>query len=159
MSEINVNAKTTPKTTMKTELWVSTSKDFTSPKQIFMVQEIPVFDPAKEPVNYGCLESSSEFQTEGTKKAETLTIPILYVEAQHKELKEYETNNTQLYFRVKLPDTTAESGSQPQCAEFGGTISLALDTLTQGDNMIQENMTVFKNTTVTWKTWTPVASL
>lgn len=158
MAEINPNAITTPKTTMQTELWYSTSASYTNLTQIFMVQEIPQFDPPKEPVVYGSLESTTEFQTEGTKKAETITVPLLYVEEQHTELKELENDKTKVYFIVKLPNSTVASG-QPKCFKFSGTVSLALDPLTQGDNMIQESLNIFKDSIVTEDTWVEPASL
>ena len=157
MAEVNTNATTTPKTTMKTELWYSTSSSLTSLKQIFMVQEIPVLQAPKEAVNYGCLESSTEFQTEGTRKAETITVPILFVEAQHNELKALADANTELYFVVKLPDSTSATAGHPICEKFSGTIDVSLDTLPI-DGMITENLTIYKDSPVTEDTWNNISA-
>lgn len=157
MAEINTNATTTPKTTMKTELWYSTSSSYSSMKQIFMVQEIPVLEEPADPINYGCLEASTEFQTEGTRKASTMTIPILYVEAQHNELKALADANTELYFAVKLPETTTATAGHPVCAKFSGTIDLTFDAMGI-DGMIQENMTIYKDSTVTETTWNTLSA-
>ena len=156
MAEVNVNATTTPKTTMRTELWYSTSSSYTSLKQIFMVQEIPVLQGAKDAINYGCLESSTEFQTEGTRKAETITIPILLVEAQHNDLKALADANTELYFVVKLPDSTSSSG-HPICEKFSATIDLTFDTMGI-DGMIKENLTIYKDSVVTEDTWNNISA-
>lgn len=152
MAEVNPTATTTPKTTMKTELWYSTSNTYSELKQIFMVQEIPVLQAPKEAVNYGCLESSVEFQTEGTRKAETITIPVLLVEAQHNELKTLADANTKIYFCVKLPDSTTATSGHSICEKFSGTIDLTFDTMSI-DGMIQENLTIYKDSTVVEDTW------
>ena len=157
MAEINTSATTTPKTTMKTELWYSTSNTYSGLKQIFMVQEIPVLQAPKEAVNYGCLESSVEFQTEGTRKAETITIPVLLVEAQHNELKTLADNNTKIYFCVKLPESTTATAGHPICEKFSGTIDITFDTLSI-DGMIQENLTIYKDSVVTETTWNTLSA-
>ena len=157
MAEINTSATTTPKTTMRTELWYSTSSSFSSMKQIFMVQEIPVLQSPKDAINYGCLEASTEFTTEGTRKAETITVPILLVEAQHNELKALADANTELYFAVKLPDSTTATTGHPICETFSGTIDLVFDTLSI-DGMIQENLTIYKDSIVTETTWNTLSA-
>lgn len=157
MAEVNTNATTTPKTTMKTELWYSTSSSYSSLKQIFMVQEIPVLQAPKDAINYGCLESSTEFQTEGTRKAETITIPVLLVEAQHNELKTLADAGTEVYFCVKLPESTTATAGHPICEKFSGTIDITFDALSI-DGMIQENLTIYKDSTVEEDTWNNVSA-
>lgn len=157
MAEVNPSATTTPKTTMKTELWYSTNSNYTSLKQIFMIQEIPVLQAPKEAINYGCLESSVEFTTEGTRKAETITVPLLYVEAQHNELKALADANTEIYFAVKLPESTTATAGHPLCEKFSGTIDLSIDTMSI-DGMIQENLTIYKDSVVTETTWNTVSA-
>ena len=157
MAEVNTSATTTPKTTMRTELWYSTSSSYTSLKQIWMVQEIPVLEEPKEAVTYGSLESSVEFQTEGTRKAQQITIPVLLVEAQHNELKAIANAGTKLYFVVKLPDSTTATAGHPICEKFSGTIDLTFDTMGL-DGMIQENLTIYKDSTVTEDTWNNISA-
>lgn len=157
MAEVNTSATTTPKTTMRTELWYSTNSNYTSLKQIFMVQSIPTLQPPKEAINYGCLESSTEFQTEGTRKAETISIPILYVEAQHNELKALADANTELYFVTKLPDSTAATSGHPLACKFSGTIDITLDEQSL-DSMIQETLTIYKDSTVEETTWNTLSA-
>ena len=157
MAEVNPSATTTPKTSMRTELWYSTSSSYTSLKQIFMVQEIPVLQAPKEAINYGCLESSVEFQTEGTRKAETITVPVLLVEAQHNELKALADANTKIYFAVKLPESTTATAGHPICEKFSGTIDLTFDTFSI-DGMIQENLTIYKDSVVEETTWNTLSA-
>ena len=152
MAEVNTSATTTPKTTMRTELWYSENENYSNMKQIFMVQTLPTLRSAKDAVNYGCLESSTEFQTDGTSKAETITIPILYVEGQHNDLKALKDANKKLYFAVKLPDATASVSGHPLCEKFSGTIDLTFDSRDQG-SMIQENLTIYRDSDVTETTW------
>ena len=157
MAEINPSATTTPKTTMRTELWYSTSSSYTSLKQIFMVQEIPVLQAPKDAITYGCLEASTEFTTDGTRKAETITIPVLLVETQHNELKALADAGTEIYFVVKLPESTTATAGHPICEKFSGTIDLTFDPLSI-DGMIQENLTIYKDSLVTETTWNTLSA-
>lgn len=157
MAEINPSATTTPKTSMRTELWYSQNSGYTGLKQIFMVQEIPVLQAPKDAINYGCLEASTEFTTDGTRKAETITVPVLLVEAQHNELKALADANTELYFCVKLPDSTSATAGHPICEKFSGTIDLTFDTFSI-DGMIQENLTIYKDSLVTEDTWNNISA-
>mgnify|MGYP003303680454 CR=1 FL=1 len=157
MAEVNTSATTTPKTTMRTELWYSTSSSYTSMKQVFMVQSIPAIQPPKDAINYGCLESSTEFQTEGTRKAETISVPILYVEAQHNELKTLADVGTELYFVVKLPESTTATAGHPLACKFSGTIDISLDEQSI-DSMIQETLTIYKDSPVTETTWNTLSA-
>ena len=113
MAEFNADAKTTPKGTMRTELWYAKSGDGAEMKQIFMVQEIPKLESAPEQITYTALESSEEFATPGKKKSETLEVPVLYVAEQHKELKTISESHTRVWFFVKLPDETAAESGKP----------------------------------------------
>lgn len=157
MAEINPSATTTPKTSMRTELWYSQNSGYTGLKQIFMVQEIPVLQAPKDAINYGCLEASTEFTTDGTRKAETITVPVLLVEAQHNELKALANANTELYFCVKLPESTTATAGHPICEKFSGTIDLTFDTFSI-DGMIQENLTIYKDSLVTEDTWNNISA-
>lgn len=98
MAEFNADAKTTPKGTMRTELWYAKSGDGAEKKQIFMVQEIPKLESAPEQITYTALESSEEFATPGKKKSEPLEVPVLYVAEQHKELKTISESHTRVWF-------------------------------------------------------------
>lgn len=157
MAEINPSATTTPKTSMRTELWYSTSSSYTSLTQVFMVQEIPALQSPKDAINYGCLESSTEFTTDGTRKAETITVPLLYVEGQHNTLKAIADAGTKLYFVVKLPDSTTTTAGHPNCYQFSGTIDLTLDTMSI-DGMIQENLTIYRDSLVEEDTWNNISA-
>lgn len=151
MAEVNISATTTPKTSMKTELWYSTEGG--TKTQIFMVQSIPQLQTPQEPITYGCLESSTEFQTKGTRKAESIAIPILYVAEQHTALKALAEANTKLTFYVKFPDSTAATSEQPLTYTFSGTIDLANDEITI-DGMLAETITIYRDSVVTETTWT-----
>lgn len=151
MAEVNTSAKTTPKTSMKTELWYSA--DGGAKTQIFMVQSIPQLQTPQEPITYGCLESSTEFQTKGTRKAESIAIPILYVAEQHTALKALAEANTKLTFFVKFPDSTAATSEKPLTYTFSGTIDLANDEISI-DGMLAETITIYRDSVVTETTWT-----
>ena len=149
-AETNESATTTPKVSMTTELWYAKTEDFGDKKQIFMVQSIPAIQTPQEPINYGSLESTTEFQAEGTRKAESIQIPILYVEAQHNELKAIADSKDTVYFMVKLPNSTSKT--QPKTFKFAGTIDIALDEISI-DGLLQETLTIFKSSLVTEDTW------
>ena len=157
MAEINPSATTTPKTSMRTELYYTTNSGYTGLTQIFMVQEIPALQSPKDAINYGCLESSTEFTTDGTRKAETITVPLLYVEAQHNTLKSLASAGTKLYFVVKLPESTTATAGHPNCYKFSGAIDLTLDTMSI-DGMIQENLTIYRDSLVTEDTWNNISA-
>lgn len=144
MAEFNSAAKTTPKATMRTELWYATSENGTGLKQIFMVQEIPKLESAPEQITYTALESSEEFATPGKKKSETLEVPVLYVAEQHNELKEISASRARVWFFVKLPDETAADASKPLTYKFPGTFHLAGDAISDGD-MIKDTITIYKD--------------
>lgn len=141
-------ATTTPQTSMETELYYSTAESGTELKQIFQVQEIPTLVSAQDPVTYSNLESQEEYAAKGTRKYESIAIPILYVEAQHDELKALETADTSVWFFVKLPDSTAETTDKPLTFKFKGKLSLSNDTISI-DGMLQETITIFRESTVT----------
>lgn len=144
MAEFNADAKTTPKGTMRTELWYAKSGDGAEMKQIFMVQEIPKLESAPEQITYTALESSEEFATPGKKKSETLEVPVLYVAEQHKELKTISESHTRVWFFVKLPDETAAESGEPLTYKFPGTLHLAGDAISDGD-MIKDTITIYKD--------------
>lgn len=151
MAEVNASATTTPKTSMQTELWYSTNGG--TKTQIFMVQSIPQLQTPQDPITYGSLESTTEFQTKGTRKAESISIPILYVAEQHTALKALADANTKLTFYVKFPGSTAPTSEQPLTFTFSGTIDMANDEITI-DGMLAETITVYRDSLVTETTWT-----
>ena len=151
MAEVNTSAKTTPKTSMQTELWYSTDGGIKT--QIFMVQSIPQLQTPQDPITYGSLESTTEFQTKGTRKAESISIPILYVAEQHTALKALADANTKLTFYVKFPNSTASTSEQPLTFTFTGTIDMSNDEISI-DGMLAETITVYRESLVTETKWT-----
>lgn len=151
MAEVNASATTTPKTSMQTELWYSTAREGAK-TQIFMVQSIPQLQTPQDPITYGSLESTTEFQTKGTRKAESISIPILYVAEQHTALKQLADDNTQLFFYVKFPDSTAPTSESPLTFTFSGTIDMANDEISI-DGMLAETITVYRDSLVEETTW------
>lgn len=153
MAKENSSATTAPKISMTTELYYSESNDYSNKEQIFMIQSIPQLQAPSEPVTYGCLESDTEYQTEGRKKAESIQIPILYVSAQHDTLKAFAETKTKLYFMVKLPNSTAPANGKPLIEKFSGTIDISLDAI-ELDGILQETLTIFKDSSVSEGKWT-----
>lgn len=153
MAKENSSATTVPKISMTTELYYSESNDYSDKEQIFMIQSIPQLQAPSEPVTYGCLESDTEYQTEGRKKAESIQIPILYVSVQHDTLKAFADAKTKLYFMVKLPNSTAPANGKPLIEKFSGTIDISLDAI-ELDGILQETLTIFKDSSVSEDKWT-----
>lgn len=118
-----------------------------------MVQSIPQLQTPQEPITYGSLESSTEFQTKGTRKAESIAIPVLYVAEQHSALKALADANSKLTFYVKFPDSTAPTSEKPLTYTFSGTIDLANDEISI-DGMLAETITIYRDSVVTETTWT-----
>lgn len=142
---------TPPKTSVGTELWYSTKKTPAVTAdliQIFLVQEIPALQSAPESVSYSCLESPNEGTAEGVAKAESLKIPVLYSEEQHDAMKVLSDAKTQVYFWVKLPDSTAATTGKPLTFAFSGTLFQSNNTISN-NGILQDDVTIFRDMTVT----------
>lgn len=151
---------TPPKVSAGTELWYSTNETPATSAdliQIFLVQEIPTIKAAPEGVTYGCLESKSQGVAEGVANAESLTVPILYSEDQHDALKALADAKTQIYFWVKLPESTAGEAGKPLTFKFSGTIFIGNDTISL-NGILQENMTIYRDMDVTEQKGLPTVS-
>lgn len=150
MAEVSATL-TPPKTSVGTELWYSIKKIPSAVAdliQIFLVQEIPELEDAPEPVTYSCLESSHEGTAQGVSKAKSLEVPILYSEAQHDALKTLSDAKTQMYFWVKLPDSTAATANKPLTFSFSGTIHIGNDKFSS-NGILQEKVTIYRDPTIT----------
>lgn len=147
MAKINPDAKTQPQTSMETELWYADDAQGTNLKQIFKVQEIPTLSSAQEPQTYGCLESDEEYATKGTRKYESIEVPILFIEEQHDALKAIAESNKEVQWFVKLPDSTAAVDGKPLTYTWKGSLGLGNDTIAL-DGVLQEKMTIYKSTPV-----------
>lgn len=140
-------ASVKPQASMMTEVWYGDSE--TAPtEQIFYVQEIPSLVTAREPITYGGLESDEESQAKGRRKAESITMPVLYYEEQSEKLAALAESEAVKWFFVKLPDATAASGGKPLVYKFQATIDLSNDTISI-DSMLQETVTLYKQGPVT----------
>ncbi|HEX3018615.1 MAG TPA: hypothetical protein VHP31_12295 [Caproicibacter sp.] len=150
MAEVNATL-TPPKTSVGTELWYSTKKVPSVAAdliQIMLVQEIPELEDAPDPVTYSCLESSHEGTAQGISKAKSIEVPILYSEKQHDPLKVLSDAQTEVYFWVKLPETTAATTGKPLTFAFSGTIHIGNDKISN-NGILQEKMTIYRDPTIT----------
>jgi len=139
---------TAPKVSTLTKLYYSDSKVSGTRSQVIYVQEIPALKEAAEGVTYNALDFSSERQEKGSKTATTVTIPVLYDETQHTAIKAIADANTQKYWFVKYPDTTAATTGKPLVRCFTATCDLEGDTISIGE-MLQDNLTLYINSDVT----------
>ena len=80
-----MNNGKTPKVSTLSTLWYADTKSGER-TQVAFVQEIPALKSAKEPITYSALDLDEEQQAKGSRKAETLTIPLLFTEEQHDKL-------------------------------------------------------------------------
>lgn len=137
---------TIPKTSTLSTLW--RAETLTGEKtQIAWVQEIPPLKQAKEAIVYNALDLDEEQQAKGTRKAETLTIPLLFTHTQHKSLNESAESNKEYYWFIKLPDDTAETEGSPLVFSFTGACDLGLDTIAI-DDMLKDNLTIYRSSKV-----------
>jgi len=136
----------TPKTSLLTKLYCSKTLGGEK-KHIAYVQSVPPLKPPKEPITYSALDLEEEQQAKGTRKAETLTIPILYTELQHDYLNSLAAEDDDNYFFVQLPEETAETVGKPLTWYFKASIDLSNDTI-EIDGMLQENITLYKSSPV-----------
>lgn len=135
-----------PQVSTLTTLWNSDSLA-AARTQIAYVQSIPALKQAKEAITYNALDLAEEQQAKGSRKAETLTIPILFTEEQHKKLKELAEKNTDSYWFIKLPDNTASTTGKPLVFYFTADCDLGMDTI-EIDGMLQENLTLYRSSEV-----------
>lgn len=142
---------TAPQTSMRTEVWYSEEETPTVAKplnQVFFVQEIPQLVSPKDPVTYSCLENDEEGSAKGMRKAETLTMPVLYEATQSDTLTTMAESGKAYWFFIKLPDSTAVEAGKPLTYKFKAEIDLANDTISVGD-MLKETITLYKQSKVT----------
>lgn len=139
---------TTPKTSLLTKLYYADSKTTGTRSQVIYVQEIPVLEEPAEAVTYNALDLDGERQEKTFKPIPVVTIPILFTEAQHDELKAIADANTEKYWFVRYPDSTATTTGKPLVKTFVGTCDLSGDAITMGD-MIQENLTLYRSSDIT----------
>lgn len=138
---------TTPKVSTLSTLWYASTA--TGEKtQVAYVQEIPALKSAKEAITYNALDLDEEQQAKGSRKAETLTIPLLFTESQHDALKALADSDNEYYWFVKLPDATASTSGSPLVFSFTGACDLANDTIAI-DDMLKENLTIYRSSNVT----------
>lgn len=136
----------TPKVSTLSTLWFATSKTGER-TQVAYVQEIPALKSAKEAITYNALDLDEEQQAKGTRKAETLTIPLLFTEEQHDILKEIAESDLEYYWFVKLPDATAKTTGKPLVFSFTGACDLGMDTIAI-DDLLKENLTIYRSSKV-----------
>lgn len=137
---------TTPKVSTLSTLWVS--ETLTGSKtQVAYVQEIPPLKSAKEAITYNALDLDEEQQAKGSRKAETLTIPLLFTEEQHDELNAKADSDKEYYWFIKLPDATAKTTGKPIVFYFTGACDMGLDTIAI-DDLLKENLTVYRSSKV-----------
>lgn len=145
-----------PKVSTLSTLWVAES--LTGERtQVAYVQEIPPLKSAKEAITYNALDLEEEQQAKGSRKAETLTIPILFTEKQHDTLKAKSDSDSEYYWFIKLPDSTATTANKPIVFNFTGACDLGLDTIAI-DDMLKENLTIYRSSAVSETKGFPAAN-
>lgn len=148
---------TRPKVSTLTTLWYAST--LTGERtQVAYVQEIPALKSAKEAITYNALDLQEEQQAKGSRKAETLTIPILFTESQHDTLKALSDSDNEYYWFIKLPDETATTANKPIVFHFTGACDLGMDTISI-DGMLQENITLYRSSEVSETKGFPTASV
>lgn len=152
-----MNSGQTPKVSTLSTLWVS--ETLTGERtQVAYVQEIPPLKSAKEAITYNALDLDEEQQAKGNRKAETLTIPLLFTESQHDALKEKADSDKEYYWFIKLPDATASTTGKPLVFYFTGACDLGMDTIAI-DDMLKENLTLYRSSGVSETKGFPTASV
>ncbi len=136
----------TPKVSTLSTLWYADT--LTGERtQVAYVQEIPPLKSAKEAITYNALDLDEEQQAKGSRKAETLTIPLLFTENQHDKLKELADSDKEYQWFIKLPDSTASTPGSPLVFYFTGACDLGLDTIAI-DDLLKENLTIYRSSKV-----------
>ncbi len=133
-----------PNLSTLSSLYYSETKDGVK-TQICLLEEIPGFEEAPEPVTGSAVDIDYEFSRPGKVKAGTIEIPVYYTHTQHKRLKAIERKD--LYFFRKYPDSTAPEGEEPLVQMFRGSLTVVGDTLADED-WIKDKVVLFRTTAV-----------
>ena len=140
-----------PKTSTMTKLFhADTLEDFKTEskrKQIAFVQSIPEFLKAPEGITYSALDIPDERMAEGRQKAENLEIEILFKEDQYDELKKLQTEKTNGYWAVQLPEDTSSTG-KPLTWYFTGTCYIGMSEIAK-DDMLKSKLTIYRSSEIT----------
>ena len=126
--------------------------------QVGFVQSIPEFLQAPEGITYSALDIDDERQAKGRKKAENLEIEFLYQESQYDTIKALETADTEVYWFIQLPDSTAETTGKPLTWNFKGTCSIGMSEIAI-DDMLKSKLTIYRSSAVAETKGFPTASL
>ena len=141
-----------PKTSTMTKLFhADTLEDFKTEskrKQIAFVQSIPEFLKAPEGITYSALDIPDERMAEGRQKAENLEIEILFKENQYDELKKLQTEKTNGYWAVQLPEDTAATTGKPLTWYFTGTCYIGMSEIAI-DDMLKSKLTIYRSSEIT----------
>lgn len=136
----------TPKVSTLSTLWKATS--LTGDRtQVAYVQEIPALKSAKEAITYNALDLEEEQQAKGSRKAETIAIPLLFTESQHDELTIASNSDDEFYWFIKLPDATASEDGKPLVFYFTGACDLGMDAIAI-DDLLKETLTIYRSSKV-----------
>lgn len=144
-----------PKTSTLTKVYYSDTETGVK-KQIALVQSIPEFLTAPEAITYSALDIEDERQAEGRKKAESMEIEFLYTEEQYDELKAIETEKTNGYWFIQLPESTATTEGKPLTWSFTGTCFVGMSEIAI-DDMLKSKVTIYRSSEVKETKGFPVA--
>lgn len=134
--------ETTPQVAMKAE--VSYSTTLTGEKtKIGYVQKVGQLKTLKEGQTYSALDLDEERMAKGKRKAETVDIEMLFIQATHKAIKAIADTDTSIYLFVKYPDTTATEKNKVLVQTVKCTVDIAGQELNDGD-FIKDTMRVYK---------------
>lgn len=116
-------------------------------KQVALIQSIPEFLMAPEPITYSALDIDDERQVEGRKKAETMEIEFLFTEEQYDELKTIEKSKANVCWFIQLPEETATEAGKPLTWCFNATCFVGMSEIAI-DDMLKSKVTLYRNSAV-----------
>lgn len=116
-------------------------------KQVALVQSIPEFLTAPEPITYSALDIDDERQAPGRKKAELIEIELLFTEEQYDELKAIQDAKTNGYWAIQLPEETAVQAGKPLTWYFTGTCHIGMSEIAI-DDMLKAKLTIYRSSAV-----------
>lgn len=116
-------------------------------KQVALVQSIPEFLTAPEPITYSALDIDDERQAPGRKKAESIEIELLFTEDQYDELKAIQDAKTNGYWAIQLPEETATQAGKPLTWYFTGTCHIGMSEIAI-DDMLKAKLTIYRSSAV-----------
>lgn len=134
---------TQPAATMLTELWYAETED-TGLVQVFGNQSIPQVDTPPDDIVYRTLESDTEFGVPGVRAFSAIELECLFYPEQFTAMKALADAGKELFWYVKLPESSAGEGKEPLVIKWKGAFHISIAEIAL-DDMVKTALKIYKS--------------